>query len=135
MTMTREISIYTESYKAGQGVVEASQYLAVMLTSIENTVVIASAGVGIGILQNRVTGGVAPAGQGAEVRHHGISRNVVDGNATNIAIGDLITSDAAGKGVVADTIGDLAYGIALEVSTADGDIISVLMTGPIRVHA
>ena len=133
--MTREISIYTESYKAGQGVVEANQYFAVKLTSIENTVVIATAGTGIGILQNKAIGGVAPAGQGAEVRHHGISRHVVDGNATNIAIGDFITSDAAGKGVVADTINDLAYGIALEASTADGDIISVLMMGPVRIHA
>lgn len=132
---TREISIYTESYRAGQGVSETSQYLAVKLTSIEDTVVLSSAGVGIGILQNKPVGGVDPTGQAAEVRHHGISRHVVDGNATNIAIGDLITSDAAGKGVVADTIGDLAYGIALEASTADGDVISVLMTGPIRVHA
>ncbi len=133
--MTKEISIYTESYKAGQGVSPTSQYLAVKLTSIENTIVIASAGVGIGILQNKPEGGVAPAGQGAEVRHHGISRHVVDGNATNIAIGDLITSDAAGKGVVADTIDDLAYGVALEASTADGDIISILMNGPVRIHA
>ena len=133
--MTKEISIYTESYKAGQGVSPTSRYLADKLTSIENTIVIASAGVGIGILQNKPEGGVAPAGQGAEVRHHGISRHVVDGNATNIAIGDLITSDAAGKGVVADTIDDLAYGVALEASTADGDIISILMNGPVRIHA
>lgn len=133
MTMTREISIYTESYVAGDGITGASQYLAVKLTSQENLVVIAGAGEGIGILQNKPEG--AASAQAAEVRHHGISRHVVDGNATNIAIGDLITSDAAGKGVVADTIGDLAYGIALEASTADGDIISVLMTGRIRVHA
>jgi len=126
---TREISIYTESYKAVPDL-SLKQYFAVKLTSTENDIVLADAGAGIGILQNK-----PEAQQGAEVRHHGISRHVVDGNATNIAIGDLITSDAAGKGVVADTIGDLAYAIALEASTADGDIISVLMMGLIAVHA
>lgn len=126
---TREISIYTESYNSVPDL-STKQYFAVKLTSTENDIVLADAGVGIGILQNK-----PEAGQGAEVRHHGISRNVVDGNATNISIGDPITSDANGKGVVADTIGDLAYGIALEASSADGDVISVLMTGPIRIHA
>ena len=131
---TREISIYTESYRAGENLGNGvSQYLAVKFGSIENDVVLAGAGEGIGILQNKPVG-VDEFGQAAEVRHHGISRHVVDGNATNIAIGDLITSDSAGKGVVADTIDDLAYGIALEVSTADGDIISVLMIGLVRIH-
>lgn len=128
--MTREISIYTESYEAN-GDESASQYKAFKFGSQENQVVLAGAGEGVGILQNKPD----TAGQGCEVRHHGISRHLVDGNATNIAIGDLITSDAAGKGVVADTINDLAYGIALEASTVDGDIISVLMMGPIRIHA
>lgn len=126
---TREISIYTESYNAVPDL-SLKQYFAVKLTSTENDIVLAGAGEGIGILQNK-----PEADQGAEVRHHGISRHVVDGNATNIAIGDLITSDANGKGVVADTIDDLAYGTALEASTVDGDVISVLMTGPIRIHA
>ncbi len=127
---TREISIYTESYDAN-GDESTKQYFAFQFGSQENQVVLAGAGGGIGILQNKPD----KAGAGAEIRHHGISRNVVDGNATAIAIGDLITSDAAGKGVVADTIGDLAYGIALEASTVDGDVISVLMTGPVRIHA
>lgn len=128
--MTREISIYTESYEAGADL-SSDQYKAVALHTTENQVVLAGAGGGIGVLQNKPD----TVGQGAEVRHHGISRHVVDGNATNIAIGDLITSDANGKGVVADTIDDLAYGIALEASTADGDVISILMLGPIRIHA
>ena len=127
--MTREISIYTESYEA-QPDLSLKQYFAVKFTSIENLIVLATAGQGVGVLQNK-----PQIGEGAEVRHHGISRHVVDGNATNIAIGDLITSDGAGKGVVADLAGDLAYGIALEPSTVDGDIISVLMTGLMRVHA
>lgn len=129
MTMTREISIYTESYETN-GDESNKQYFAFKFGSAENQVVLAGAGEGVGILQNKPD----KVGAAAEIRHQGISRNVVDGNATNIAIGDLITSDAAGKGVVADTAGDLAYGIALEVSTADGDIISVLMIGLIRIH-
>jgi len=126
---TREISIYTESYVANPDL-SGNQYFALALHTVENEVVLAGAGGGFGVLQNK-----PEAGQGAEVRHHGISRCEVDGNATNIAIGDLICSDANGRGVVADTIDDLAFGIALEASTALGDVISVLMTGPIRVHA
>jgi hypothetical protein len=126
---TREISIYTESYVSLTDL-SLKQYFAVNLTSTENDIVLSGGGGGIGVLQNK-----PEAGQAAEVRHHGISRHVVDGNATNIAIGDLITSDGVGQGVVADTIGDLAYGIALEASTAVGDIISILMTGLIRIHA
>ena len=126
---TREISIYTESYKAGADL-QLKQYFAVKLDTTEDQIVLAGAGQGDGVLQNK-----PDSGQAAEVRHHGISRNVVDGNATNIAIGDLITSDANGKGVKADTIGDVAYGKALQASTTDGDVIAVLMTGPTRVHA
>lgn len=126
---TREISIYTESYKAGADL-QLKQYFAVKLDTTEDQVVLATAGVGDGVLQNK-----PDSGQASEVRHHGISRNVVDGNATAILIGSLITSDAAGKGVVADTIGDVAYGKALQASTTDGDVISVLMTGPTRIHA
>lgn len=128
--MTKEISIYTESYETN-GDESTKQYFAFKFGSQENQVVLAGAGEGVGVLQNKPD----RAGAAAEIRHHGISRCVVDGNATNIAIGDLITSDAAGKGVVADTIDDLAFGIALEASTADGDVISILMNGPIRVHA
>lgn len=126
---TQEISIYTQSFKAGADF-QLKQYFAMKLDTTEDQVVLATAGVGDGILQNK-----PDSGQAAEVRHHGISRNVVDGNATAILIGSLITSDAAGKGVVADSIGDVAYGKALQASTTDGDVIAILMTGPTRIHA
>lgn len=125
----REISIYTESFKAGADFT-LKQYFAMKFDTTEGQVVLAGAGEGEGVLQNDPN-----SGQAAEVRHHGISRHVVDGNATNIAIGDPITSDAAGKGVVADTIGDVAYGKALQASTTDGDVISIQMLGPLRIHA
>lgn len=128
--MTREISIYTETYETN-GDESTKQYFAFKFGSSENQVVLAGAGEGVGVLQNKPD----KAGAAAEVRHHGISRHVVDGAATAIAIGDLITSDVNGRGVVADTINDLAYGVALEASTTLGDIISILMSGPIRVHA
>lgn len=126
---TQEISIYTQSFKAGADF-QLKQYFAMKLDTTEDQVVLATAGVGDGILQNK-----PDIGQAAAVRHHGISRNVVDGNATAILIGSLITSDAAGKGVVADSIGDVAYGKALQASTTDGDVIAILMTGPTRIHA
>ncbi len=127
---TREVDVYSESYEAAADL-SAKQYFAVKLDSTANRVALAGAGVGVGILQNKP----AAIGRGAEVRHLGISRHVVDGNATAIVIGSKITADSAGKGVVADTAGDIAYAEALEASTVDGDEISVLMIGPTRIHA
>ena len=125
---TREISIYDESYQAAVDL-SASQYRAVKFGSVENTVSLAAVGAGIGVIQNK-----PEAGQAVQVRHLGISRVVVDGNAQNISINDLITSDAAGKGVVA-AIGQLAFGLAMQDSIVDGDVISVLMIGQIRRHS
>ena len=126
---TREIAIYNESYGAFADYT-LKQYFVVKHHSVEGQVILAGAGQGDGVLQNK-----PDAGQAAEVAHLGISRIVVDGNATNIAIGNLITSDANGKGVVADTIGDVAFGKALQASTVDGDVISISMVGPTRIHA
>lgn len=122
---TREIAIYDETFDA-QTDLSGDQYKAVGFTS---TGTINIAGQSIGILQNKPEA----LGAAAQVRLHGISRHVVDGSGTPIVIGSLLRG-ASGIGVVA-TAGQLAYGTALQPSTTSGDIIAVLMRGPIRIHS
>lgn len=72
----------------------------------------------------------ADVGDPVAVAFGGIGRLCVDGNAGAIAAGDYLDSDAAGKGtkVTADR-GN--YGaIALDPSTADGDLIRVYIAPP-----
>lgn len=126
---TRELSIWDHSFQSSADL-SAKQFFAVKLHTVADQIALAGAGGGVGVLQNKPN-----SNQAAQVMLHGISRNVVDGNATAIVIGDPITSDANGKGVKADTAGDLAYGTALEASTADNDVISVLMQGLFRIHS
>jgi len=78
----------------------------------------------IGILQDDPD----TAGKGALLGYGGISKLVVDGNAGAIAAGDRLTSDSEGKGVVTTTDTKTYGAIALEASTAAGDIIQVLIT-------
>ncbi len=124
---TREIAIYDETFEALSDL-SAKQYFASGFAST-GQVGAGPTGQAIGIIQNK------PEAQGAavQIRHHGISRHVVDGSGTPIVIGSPITA-SAGKGVVA-TIGTIAYATALQPSTVDGDIIAVLMTGPFRMHS
>ena len=126
---TRELAIWDHSFQSSADLI-AKQYFSVVIHSVADQIALSGAGVGVGILQNKPNSNLA-----AQVRLHGISRHVVDGNATAIVINDPITSDANGKGVKADTAGDVAYGYALEASTADNDVISILMTGPFRIHS
>lgn len=74
-------------------------------------------------------------GQVADVRVLGISRAVTDGNAAAIAIGDKLGTNNAGKLVKKTADHDVILATALEASTADGQIISVLMTGRYSLSA
>jgi hypothetical protein len=71
----------------------------------------------LGVLQNKP----AAANLAAVVRIGGTSKLVVDGT-TPIAVGDVLTSDASGRGIKA-TAGQNVGGIALEASSAANDII------------
>ena len=52
---------------------------------------------------------------------------VVDGSARGgIAVGSMLTSDSAGRGVVTTTDGNIIGGMALDASTAANDVIRVL---------
>jgi len=125
---TREIAIYDESHEAGQ-IAVGSQYKSVRFNSVARMQLAVSSN-GYGIIQNTPGGTV---GEAINVRHHGISRHVVDGSGTPIVIGSPITA-SAGIGIVA-TAGTMAYATALQGSALSGDVIAVLMTGPFRIHA
>jgi len=65
--------------------------------------------------------------ESASVCVYGVSKLYVDGNAGAIACGDKLSADTAGKGVKTTTNSDDYGAIALEASTAAGDLISVLV--------
>lgn len=74
----------------------------------------------IGILQNK-----PKTGEGCAVRMLGTSKFVVDGAAGAIAAGDKLKSDNAGRGIKTTIDGDELVALALEASTALGDVIEV----------
>jgi hypothetical protein len=122
--MSMERALYDESYRAEQDL-SAKQFLAMEL-SAEGQVDTADAAADtvIGILQNK-----PKSGEAAEVRLIGISKAVTDGNAAAIGVGDFLGTNNAGKLVKKSTDKDWVIARALQASTADGTIISVLLTG------
>jgi len=72
----------------------------------------------------------ASVGDSVSVAFGGTGRLCVDGHAAAIAVGDYLDSDANGKGTKIAT--DQAnYGaIAMDPSTADGDVIRVYIAPP-----
>lgn len=130
----REKAVYDESFVANTDM-SGDQYKIVKLHTVAGQVVLAGAGEGIGVLQNK-----PGAGQEAKVRLFGISRVVVDGSGTSIAPGQFIKSDASGIGVRSTTANDLPIGQFLtggsvaSVTTA-GVVGCVLLIGPLRDHA
>lgn len=117
-------AILTLSFTAGADL-SAKRYTAVKADTTAWQVVAAGAGdAGLGILQNEPTSGKA-----AEVDMVGATRWKVDGNAAAIAPGDFLKSDTNGKGVKTTTDNDQVMARALEASSADGDIITVILLG------
>lgn len=82
----------------------------------------------IGVLQNKPT---VFSGSGANkvglVVHGGGSKLLVDADSVDIVAGDILMSDATGKGIKATIATSNAVAIALEGATADNEIISVLL--------
>jgi hypothetical protein len=77
----------------------------------------------IGILQNKPP----TANQGAVVRVSGRSKLVVDGSGTAITVGLPLKATTAGVGIAAASDKDKVGAIALEASSASGDIIDTLI--------
>lgn len=76
----------------------------------------------IGVLQNKPTAGAA-----ATVAGIGSVSKVKVGSG-GLDAGDLVASDASGKGVTADA-DDAVLGIALDTTTTDGELATVYLTG------
>jgi hypothetical protein len=84
-----------------------------------------SSGVCHGVLQNDPDA----AYEEAEIATEGTSLLYVNGNSTNISIGDPLGSDSSYYGVKVESDGDQYFAIAMEASTADGDLIEVKLLG------
>lgn len=67
------------------------------------------------------------SGEGADVVLFGTAKMIVDGNAAGIAVSDFLMTDANGKGVLCNGDTENIVGQALAASTADGDIIPVIV--------
>ena len=113
--MSQQINALNLSLKAGADL-SGNQFYFVKISD-EQTVALAGAGNGIGVLQNKPKNG-----ETALVTVLGTAK-VIAGGA--ITAGDFIVSDANGKAVVASGPAN-ARGIALEFASA-GDIIEVLL--------
>lgn len=111
----------------GVGPNSSYQYTAVIATATAFGCDKAGAGATlvIGILQN------APKiNSAAEVAMIGISQLIVDGNASAIAPGDKLKTDASGRGIKTTTDRDPIFAVALEPSTAQNDQIAVMLLDP-----
>jgi len=110
-----------------EGDLSAKQYYGVKGGTAAHQVVIATAGACRGIVQNDPS-----TGEAADVALLGPCKAIVDGNAGAIAFGDPLTTDAAGKLVKDTTDNKQICAIALEASTADGDIIAAFALPGLR---
>jgi len=115
--MAIEQQVYDITMKTATDL-SSSQYYWVQVSD-DFTCAIATAAVAdlLGLLQNK-----PESGQAAQVRRVGISKAILG---ETVTAGQLLTSDANGKSVVA-TSGQRYGAIALEGGD-DGDIVSVLM--------
>lgn len=126
--MAIESRVWDESYDAAVDL-SAKQYFIVKLDANGRIVLAAAAGdTLLGILQNDPSA----LGRPGTVRQLGISKAVAG---AAITLGDEVISDGAGKVISTATAGDRILGVALEAAAADGDVISISMTGPYDRHA
>lgn len=116
-----------KTFKAAGDLSAAAKQFTFVKFSAAQTVTTAAAGeLAIGVQQNLPNA----AGLGVVVRMvgaGGTSKLRVDGNAANIAAGDKLKADANGKGLKAAGANDDYYAVACEASTADGDVIEVVL--------
>jgi hypothetical protein len=133
--MAQSMPVLQKTFKAA-GDLSALQFTYVKF-SADYTVTGAGAGLGtegdipIGILQNAP----AVAGLGAMVRLLGTSKLKVNGSVGGgISAGSLLKITAGGIGIVAADAKDVIVAQALEASSANGDIIEVMMLQPIFMN-
>lgn len=114
-----------DTSKVASADLSAKQYFAVKLHTTEDQIALGAAvtDVCLGILQDK-----PKSGEAGRVRVLGVSKGVSKGDGTAIAIGDKLGTDTNGKLVKAHTADRPIIGVALEASTTDGKVISVLLT-------
>jgi len=103
----------------------AKQFYIVEITAADTVNVCSAAtDVPFGVLQND-----PKSGETAEIAYADgeITKVVSDGSTTAIAIGDQVGTDASGKAVKKTISGELVLGRALEASSADGVIITIVI--------
>jgi hypothetical protein len=115
--ITREAKRDLSSYQYHAMKIDTDQYIDYVDTS--------SAGPVNGILQNKPDAALKEA----EIATEGTSLMVVDGNSPNISEGTKLGSNSAYHGVAVSADKAIYFAIAMEPSTADGDIIEVKLVG------
>ncbi len=123
----REKAVWDESFTANVDM-SANQYRIVKLHTVAGQVVLAGAGEGFGVLQNK-----PEAGQRAQVRIFGLSRVVTKGS--NTEPGTRMESDATGFGVGASGAGSLTIGTFGTTTTIEEEVSFVTLSGLLRLHA
>ena len=123
----REKAVWDESFVAGADL-STHQYKVVKLHTVAGQVVLAGAGEGFGVLQNK-----PESGQEAQVRVFGLSRVVTKGS--NAESGDDYFSDADGFAVTTGGAGVLSLGFATRLDTIEEEVSTVLLIGQLRQHA
>ena len=100
----------------------SSQYRFVIVDGDGKAALSGDDGNAIGVLQN-----TPEAGEAATVAISGVTKLYI-GTTSTLDSGSIISSQAEGAGKIQDS-GAYRLGIALEDSTANGDIISIVFTG------
>lgn len=128
--MSQQTGALDITFKASSDL-SSNQYCLVKMSGsgtphgVELTGADSSTDVIIGVLQNE-----PDEEEAAVVRVLGTSKVKVDGS---VSIGDLVgVGTPAGYAHTADTDKDIYIGIALEEASTSGDIIEVLLTGPVK---
>lgn len=125
--MATSRDLYSESFIAGTSLA-AAQHRIVTLNGTataqgaEVAVCSAATNTPLGVLTNDPL-----ADESATVQILGIAKVVSNGNVVNIAAGDWVGPGADGKAYKRGTADTTVLGIALEASTTDGKIISVML--------
>ena len=119
--MSQQVGVLDITFKATADL-RLKQYYFVKMDAADAVNLAGANEASVGILQNKPN-----TGEAAVVRIVGTSK-LISHDAAGIAVMDMLTSDANGKGEEVDADKEYCGAIALEASAADDDIIEVLVT-------
>lgn len=117
--MSQSIRDFERSGVAGEAMTDKQYYIVQLSAAGLIEVGEGATDLLVGVLQNKPA-----ADKAALYRFLGTSKVKIGGN---VAIGDWITTDSAGKGIATTTDGNIVIGRALEAGS-DGDIIEVQLS-------